>query len=214
MAGHLPGRRSIFAGLGAAAAAVAGLASTTLRAQAPGSGFSPSRHGLDRWLDEIPGQHRVFIDSNSAGAATNALLYAVSLFETNEEAYGLDAGEIAIVVCFRHRATPFGYSDAMWSKYGSTFSTMMGLDDPATANPALPGPRGVEAVGGFGARFAVCARATRNIAGQVARSTGQSPEDVRAELMANAVPNGRFVPAGVVAATRSQEYGYSLVTAV
>ena len=209
----------MFAGLGAAAAAIAGLATTTLRAQAPTGGFRPSRHALDQWLDEIPSQHRVFVDSASAGAGSNALLYTLSLFETNQEAYDLDADDIAVVVCFRHRATPFGYTDAMWSKYGSTFSTLMGLTDPDTggplvSNPALSGARGVVALAALGTRFAVCARATRNVSGQIARSTGQSQEAVFAELTSNAVPNGRFVPAGVVAATRAQEYGYSLLTAV
>ena len=43
-------------------------------------------------------------------------------------------------------------------------------------------------------------------------ATGQPQEAILKELMANAVHNGRFVPAGVVAATHAQEHGYTLLS--
>ena len=64
-----------------------------------------------------------------------------------------------------------------------------------------------------GVQFAICNRATRRWSMALAAATGASQEDVYAELIANGIPNSRFVPAGVVAVTRAQEYGYSLLYA-
>jgi len=50
------------------------------------------------------------------------------------------------------------------------------------------------------------------MAGRVAMATGQSQDAVLKELMANPVRNGRFVPAGVVAATHAQERGFTLLS--
>jgi hypothetical protein len=51
------------------------------------------------------------------------------------------------------------------------------------------------------------------MAGMIARSTSVSSDDVYQELVDNAVPNSHFVAAGVLAATRAQEYGYSFMYA-
>ena len=51
------------------------------------------------------------------------------------------------------------------------------------------------------------------LAGMIAGATDQNADDVFAELGRGLIPNARFVPAGVTAATRSQEYGYSLLSA-
>ena len=64
-----------------------------------------------------------------------------------------------------------------------------------------------------GLQFGVCNFATTFFAGQVAEAAGTSAEDTYDELVANAIPNSHFVSAGVVATTRSQEYGYSLLHA-
>jgi hypothetical protein len=45
----------------------------------------------------------------------------------------------------------------------------------------------------------------------LAGATGGDSGAIFNELMANNIPNSRFVPAGVLTATRSQEYGYSLL---
>jgi hypothetical protein len=50
------------------------------------------------------------------------------------------------------------------------------------------------------------------MAGRIAMATGGSQDAILKELMANPVRNGRFVPAGVVAATHAQEYGYTLLS--
>lgn len=214
----IPNRRALVAGLGATLAALT-TGARPLRAQSASSrGFSPARHDADRWMDELRGQHRVFVDSASTQGGEDAVLFASNLFNVNEAAYGIKPADLAIVVCFRHQSTPYGYNEAMWAKYGLYFSQRLELAKPATANPLSPGGSGNEGARTLGtliakgAQIAVCAQATRAMAGRIAAATGASPEAIFKELTANPVPNGRFVAAGVVAATRAQEYGYSLLS--
>ena len=74
-------------------------------------------------------------------------------------------------------------------------------------------PRPIDAMSSRGVRFAVCDLSTRGMAGMLARSTGRTTEEVYEELVSNAIPSSHFVPAGVMAATRAQEYGYSFMYA-
>jgi len=213
----MPNRRAVMAGLGATLAAVTAGA-RPMRAQSPPRGFSPARHDADRWMDEISGVHRMFVDSASRQGGQEAVQFANNLFMVNESAYGIKPADLALIVCFRHQSTPFGYNEAMWTKYGVYFSQRLELPQPVTVNPLNPGgpaagsARTVASLVGRGARIVICAQATRGMAGQIAAATGASPDAITEELIANPVPTGRFVPAGVVAATRAQEYGYSLLS--
>jgi hypothetical protein len=211
---RITNRRALVAGLGAAFAAfTAGVRSA--HAQSASREFSPARHDADRWLNEQRGQHRVFIDTASGPGGEDAMRFGGNLFTVNQAAYGIAPADMAIVVCFRHNSTPYGYNDAIWAKYGRFFSQRIGRTEAAAANPLNPGATTDRTLGSLianGAQIAVCATATRAIAGAIATGTGASQDAVFKELTANAVPNGRFVPAGVVAATRAQEYGYSLLS--
>jgi len=127
----------------------------------------------------------------------------------------------------RHFATPFAYNDAAWKKYGQAFSTMMEFKDPKTkavlsSNLMNSSDYGmtlpnfgitISSLVERGTRFAICDMATNFIAMQIAEQTGGNKEAIYKELVASAIPNGRFVPAGVVAVTRAQEYNYSLLVA-
>jgi hypothetical protein len=210
-------RRALVAGLGAALAALtAGV--RPARAQAAPGGFTPARHDADRWMDQVPGTHRVFVDSANRSGGQDAVLYANNLFNTNQAAYGIAPADLAMIVCFRHFSTPFGYNDAIWAKYGAILSQFMQLPAAATTNPVMNGiagmPPGIALAPVLekGLVVAICANATRYIAGQIAGQTRGPVDAIFTELTANAVPKGRFVPAGVVAATRAQEYGYSLLS--
>ncbi|HSG64014.1 MAG TPA: hypothetical protein VLD39_03405 [Gammaproteobacteria bacterium] len=222
-------RRSVLAGLGVAAAGLT-LSATVARAQSAApraaAAFAPARHALDAWLDQMPGTHRVFIDSATAVGGAEALLYANNLFMARENAYAGEPADFAMVVCFRHFSTPFGYNDAVWAKYGEVFNSIMHFPDPTTgAAPTINLMNSsahttlqnfgvtVDAVGAKGAEFAICAAATQFIAGVVAGETGGDAAAIREELIAGAIPNSRFVSAGVMALTRAQEYGYSLLYA-
>ena len=207
-------RRALVTGLGAVLAAFTAGA-RPVRAQSVGRGFSPARHDMDRWMDQLPGKHRVFVDSASGTGGEDTLRFAGNLFIANRTAYGIAPADLAIIVCYRHNSTPYGYNDAMWAKYGKLLSQRTGREEAATANPLNPVATTERTLGSLiasGAQIAVCATASRAIAGVIARATENSEDAVLKEISANLVPSGRLVPAGVVAATRAQEYGYSLLS--
>jgi len=210
------GRRSLLAKVSVGAVAGLAVGATPVVAQTAPQSFEPARHALDSWLDELPGSHRVFVDSSTLHGGPNALRYASNVITTHVDAYAGTPADVAMVVCFRHESTPFAFDDAIWAKYGA------GLDSEATTAPTtnpMNAPtvsNGGNSIGSLvaqGVNFAICLRATRGIAGRLARTAGVPAEQVLEELMAGGIPNSHFVPAGVMTATRAQEYGYSLLYA-
>lgn len=215
------GRRTLLSNIGVAT--VAGLAATAASAQSAeqtrsvqSDQFQPRRHALDAWMAELAGDHRVFIDSSTQQGGGSAVWYASNILNAHEEAYAGSAADYAMVVCFRHMSTPYGFDDAIWSKYGSIF--MRNADPVPVTNPMrTPGPtNGQNSLSTLiekGVNFAVCGRATRRFAMGIAQATGATADDVYAELSAGLIPNARLVPAGVLSVTRAQEYQYSLLYA-
>jgi hypothetical protein len=169
-------------------------------------------------MAELPSKHRIFVDTASRQGGQDGVLFAGNVFNLNESAYGVKPTDVGLIICFRHQSTPFGYNEAMWAKYGQYFSERLELAKPVSVNPVNPaapsegGARTVATLADKGAVIAVCAQATRGMAGRIATATGGSQEAILKELMANPVRNGRFVPAGVVAATHAQEHGYTLLS--
>src|SRR5262249_46059845 len=141
----------------------------------------------------------------------NALLFANNFLIANRDSYGLQNNELAVIIIARHLSTGFGFSDAMWTKYGAQLSSLARLNSAANSNRRFGGGTGIEALAKQGVHFAVCGMATGSIAGAIAQATGAAAADVMAELTANLVPNARMVPAGIVAVNRAQERGYTLV---
>jgi len=233
MTNDLSTRRALMSGFGVGAAALAIGACARAQAPAPAAdaaapGFTPTRHAQDAWLNELPGQHRVFIDASTVSGAGEGILYANNLYVANMNGYQLGSEDLAIVVCLRHFATVFAYEDAIWAKYGEAFSNLLQFTDPTTKKPptanvlnsadygmALPSMGNtIGSVVSRGTQFAVCEMATTFIAGQVAMATGGDAAAVEAELRSSLIPNSHLVTAGVVAVNRAQEYGYSLLTAL
>jgi len=222
---HLTGRRSVITGVGVAAAGLT-LGASVAQAQRASTGFQPARHSLDAWMDELSGDHRVFIDTSTAHGGAEALLYANNIYTAQVNAYSGEPSDLAMVVCFRHFSTPFGYGDDVWAKYGQGFHAIMGFPDPvtggapevnlmnATDRPTLPNfGSTIDSLVAKGTKFAICENATRFFAGQLAAAADVSTDRVFRELVAGAIPNSQFVSAGVMAMTRAQEYGYSLLYA-
>jgi hypothetical protein len=217
-------RRSIVSGLGTAAAAVA-VGVRPAAAQTPAGRFQPARHTQDVWLDAVAGRHRTFIDASTPRGAGEAVLYANNLYEANKTGYSLPEKDIVVVACFRHFATPFAYTDAMWAKYGKQFSMMIEFTDPKTKQPPSTNllnaasygmqltnlGNTIDSIIKRGARFAVCDMATHFFAGQLAMMTKGSADAIYKELVASKIPNSYMVAAGVVAVNRAQEYGYTLL---
>lgn len=206
-------RRSLLGGLGVAALASVALGSSQAGAQENTPKFEPKRHALDAWMDSLPGDHRVFIDTDSTAGGTNALRYASNIMNAHVNAYEGKDADMAIVICYRHASTPLGYNNAMWEKYGKNLVSMGRItqkegEAPLTSNPQL---ETITQQAQRGMHFAVCNSASTFIAGTIARETGQEAATVLAELTANLIPNGHMVPAGVMAVTRAQEYGYSFL---
>lgn len=210
------GRRSLLTTM--SVAAVAGLAASAGSAQTQPhpTGFQPARHDKDAWLNELPGSHRVFIDSSTMAGGPAGLWYANNMISAHEDEYEGSAEDFAMVVCFRHMSTPYGFNDAVWAKYGAIFSR--NADPAPTRNPlstasASSGQNSIASSVARGVQFAICGRATRRFAMAIASATGGDAEAVFAELTAGGIPNSHFVPAGVLTATRAQEYRYSLLYA-
>src|SRR5437870_3344767 len=116
-------RRSFLTRFNAGAASVAALAMGGLAMaqvkSAPASRFEPARHDKDDWMDQIPGKHRLVIDTTSPDAFRDGLLFASNFILANRNDYGLQNQDLAVVVVARHLSTEFSFSDAMWAKYGA-----------------------------------------------------------------------------------------------
>ena len=211
---HKQGRRSLVTGMGAAAAAVA-LAGTRASAQAPpATAFQPARHDKDAWFDKVPGKHRMVLDVTTASGVGEALGFANNLFTGNTSGYDLNDADLAMVICLRHLATVFAFTDPLWAKYGKAMAdavkyTARASDLPNT-NPYNAAPRSAfDVLAKRGVQFMVCDTASHRFARMLAGSG--DAEAVYKEMAANMIPNSRFVPAGVIGTTRAQEYGYSLL---
>ena len=212
MTKDMQGRRSLMSGIGAFAAAFA-LGSRRVRAQTPAaSTFEPPRHAQDGWLDAMPGQHRVVLDVTSAAGVPDAVRFAGNVFNGNADAYGLEESEIAMVVILRHSATAFGYSNAIWGKHGAALAGFTGYAALASAEPPTSNPfmDGLDALVARGVQFAVCNAASRGTSRRLAGQGGDA-EAIYNEMVANMIPSSRLVPAGVIAVTRAQEYGYGAI---
>ena len=220
-------RRALIVGAGSVVAAAA-LGARSAEGQAAGV-FRPAAHSEDAWMNQRPGKHRIFIDSATPNGAGEAILYANNLFNANKATYagGSDA-DLAIVVCMRHFATPFAFTDAMWAKYGKAMSGMLNFTDPKSKQApatnlyrnspqyalALPNlGNTIDAVTTRGAYFAVCDTATHFLASQMAGPMNMTADEIYKDLSTNLIPNSRLVSAGVMAVTRAQEHGYSLLYA-
>jgi hypothetical protein len=219
-------RRSLMLGVGSAVVA-AGLGVRAAEAQPPAT-FKPASHPEDGWLDQRPGKHRIFIDSATPNGAGEAILYASNLYNSNKAAYaGGGDPDLAIVVCMRHFATAFAYTDTVWAKYGKPMSAMLNFTDPKTKEAPstnlynVPGyglslpnlGNTIDAVTKRGVYFAVCDTATHFVAGQLAGMMKISADEIYKDLSTGLIPNSRLVAAGVMAVTRAQEHGYSLLYA-
>ena len=214
-------------GISAACAATLVGGAATLQAQSTGRGRpQPSRHAQDDWFDQLPGQHRLLLDTTTANGFGSALLYANNFFNSSQTGYGLKDSDSAVVIVVRHFATLFAYNDAVWTKYGVPMSQRINFNDPQTQQPAkinvynsashgaaLPSlGNTLDAVLKRGVHLAVCQLATRLFSGGLAQATGGTAEAVYNEVVGNLVANSHVVPSGIVAINRAQERGYTFAS--
>lgn len=196
----------MLAGLGSVAAAGA-LGTQTAGAQ--GAAFTPALHPEDAWLSAIPGRHRIILDVTSPEHVPDAIRFVGNLYTGHKSGYGVEESDLAIVVCFRHSATPYGYGDGIWSKHGKLIDAK--ADPVPTVNPFnAPGRTQLADLAKRGVQFMVCGTASRGLAGRIA-GQGGDVDAVMKEMAANVIPSARIVPAGVIGVTHAQERGYALL---
>jgi intracellular sulfur oxidation DsrE/DsrF family protein len=209
-------RRTLFSRFGGAVAAL-GFVDRQPAAPAsppPSSPWRPARHDQDNWFDDVPGSHRVVFDTWTAAKFPEAITFTGNYRRTNREVYGLADRDVAVVIVVRHRTAPFALNDAIWAKYGKVFAERMELTDPKTQEPPTTNIYGAQLTNLIkeGTHLAVCNLTTRAYAQRIADQTHATVADVYKELTTNTLGNAHFVPAGIVAVSRAQERGYSLVS--
>ncbi|HEY7292523.1 MAG TPA: hypothetical protein VH583_21990 [Vicinamibacterales bacterium] len=176
--------------------------------------WQAARHEKDDWLDSNTAKHRVILDTWNPEHFPDALQFAGNIVETNKTEYDIPATELAVIICVRHRTTPFAFNDTLWTKYGKSMSAQMAWTEPnsqgtPTANPYA---KRLTTLAAQGIQLAICNRTTRAYSGRAARDTNAAADVVLKEFMANTIIAGHFVPAGVVAVTRAQERGYANIS--
>ena len=215
-------RRRFLAGAGLAAAG-ATVVATAQAETGNGSSFTPQRHAEDSWMDELGVSHRAFVDSSTGQGGIAAVNFASNILRAHAMGYGGSDDDYGMIVCFRHASAPFGFNDAMWEKYSEVFVGRTQIHD-SNGDPVTHNPLSMERTYGNrdntltnlanrGIHFAICNLSTLGMAGMIARAAGRQSDEVYQELVANAVPNSQFVAAGVLGATRAQEYGYTFMYA-
>lgn len=202
-------RRTFITGLGAVAAAGA-LGATSAEAQAAQSdAFTPMLHAQDDWMSAMKGVHRMVLDVTSPAGVPDAIRFAGNLLMGHKNGWGLEESDVAVLVCLRHGATAYGYTDAIWSKYGKTINAQ--ATPPPVANPYNTGAdMQLAALAKRGVQFMVCGTASRGLATRIA-GQGGDVEAILTEMRANLIPSARVVPAGVVAMVHAQERRFVLV---
>jgi len=213
MATNAKRRRQLIAGLGTTAAAVA-LGTPNVSAQTAPAAFEPSRYPQDDWFGTRPGKHRVVLDTVTAAGMADVLRFANNLFVGSKSGYNVEENDMALVVCLRHLATSYAYTDALWAKYGRVLDRAeengrSASAPPPTVNAYNTGDRPqLAGLAKRGVLFMVCATASRGLATRAAGSEG-NVDAVLKEFEAHFIPNARFVSAGVVGVAHAQERGYS-----
>jgi intracellular sulfur oxidation DsrE/DsrF family protein len=221
-------RRSFLSRVGAGLAAFSGafaLAADRAGAQQRSTDpWKPTRHPQDDWLDQVPGQHRMFFDATSANGTGEAMAFASNFYYASKSGYELGNADSAVVICLRHYATAFAFGDAIWAKYGAILAERIKFTDPKTnvapvINVFQTTGYGVlltnrettlSAMVERGTHFAICDMATRAFAGLAAGKMNLKADEVYKEFRDSAIPNAHFMAAGIVAVNRAQERGYTI----
>ena len=227
------------AGLGSAALALPGTAKAAAPVAAPAA--APRADGMradgardvprypqDAWFDQLPGKHRLFIDATNVEEAGNAVGYAWNFMRTSTTGYQEKDEDQAVVICLRHEATQFAFSNEIWAKYDVL--RKLKYKNPETGKkvkggnvfrPGSTSPKSsddgftLDGMAKRGVHFAICGAATRGLAGMITgeKSTKDERQKIVDELMANGPANAHFMASGILAAQRAGEYGYSIIKA-
>ena len=171
-------RRSFLSRLGgglvAAGTALSASASTALAYGTSARRLAGDAPCRGRVVRQDPRQAPHVLDAVSARGVGEALHFASNIITTSKSGYGLESNEVAIVVCLRHAATAFAFTDAIWSKYGASLPPDPKTNATAMKNLYNSSDRRDEAFDALiklGVHFAVCDKSTQGLAGSLARKT-------------------------------------------
>lgn len=221
-------RRSFIAAAGLSATGLALPPDADAQAAAHGTDGKRDvpRYPQDAWLDQLPGKHRLFLDATDAEGAGGALGYAWNFMRTSTTGYQLKDEDQAVVICLRHSATDFAFSNDIWSRYDVLRKvkykhpeTEKTVRDGNVFRPGSTQPRSMDGdytwdgLAGRGVHFAICGTATRGLARMIAgeKAERSAVQKIVDELMAGAPANSHFMASGIVAAQRAGEYGYTVI---
>ena len=150
------------------------------------------------------------VDVTSPDGAPDAVRFAGNLLSRPQERVGrrgIGRCRARLLPSWGH---PFGYTDAIWSKYGKTIDPK--ATPPPAANPYNSGEQAQLAALAEARRAVHGVRtASRGLAGRIA-GPGGNVDAILAEMGANLIPSARIVPAGVVAVVHAQERRFALVS--
>jgi hypothetical protein len=130
-------RRSFLARF-AASAAVLGAAPTLAAigcAPSAAPAAPPTSDELDTWFADMKAPNRVLYDCVQAAGGPDGIMFARNFMKFSAEKLGTKDADMNVIVSFRHFATPYGYTDAMWAKYPQ-FAALLKVEDPTTKKPA------------------------------------------------------------------------------
>ncbi len=227
---HDPSHRRSFLGWlatgGAAFGAAFATGSSPLQAMESPDDFKPARHLQDAWFDQIPGKHRLFLDATTVEEAAGALGFAWNFLRTSQTGYNLKDADQAVIICLRHSATDFAFSNDVWRKYdvlrshkykhpetekrvkgGNVFR--LGSTNPKSVDDSFT----LDGMATRGVHFALCGLATRGLASQIAGAAAgrEAVEQAMDELVASVPANAHVMASGILAAQRAGEYGYTVI---
>ncbi len=184
------------------------------------------RYPQDAWFDQLPGTHRLFLDATNVEEAAGAVGFGWNFLRTSQSGYKLTDADQAVVICLRHGATQFAFSNDVWHKYdvlrklkykhpdtekkvrgGNVFR--VGSTDPDSMDEGFT----LDGLAKRGVHFALCGVATRGLASMIAgaKASADAKETIMDELMAGAVANAHLMASGILAAQRAGEYGYTVL---
>jgi len=176
---------------------------TAAAAQGPSTEFT-------RWLDSIPGKHRVLLDMREPNGGF-AFAWAWVWLLTAPQAYGVPEER-----CGRSDSTSPQWNPGRASTIQPGGNTKLGeffkIDDPETGKPAVRNPYLPENVRAAafrtwamqklidrGVRVVACDMAIHFYTGILSKQMGLKHEDVKADWNSAVLPNVAHAPSGVVA---------------
>src|SRR4051812_45749053 len=109
-------RRSFLARFATSAAVIGVTPALAAIACAPAPAAAATGDELDTWFAGMKGPYKVVYDCVQASGGPDGIMFARNFMKFGADKLGTKDADMNVIVSFRHFATPYGYSDAMWAK--------------------------------------------------------------------------------------------------